>query len=98
LSSLSAAKWGEPDETQCRLGRWFYAGEGKAEYSRLPSYRKMEVTHPAVHDQAPRAVDCFRNNDFAGALEALTRMEEANLTVMAGMERVLATGTERVGG
>jgi hypothetical protein len=99
LLGLSDLQPGDlPDETQCRLGRWYYVGEGKAEYSRLPGYREMEVPHRAVHDQARRAVECFHNNDFSGALDALTRMEEANLTVMAGMERVLATGTERVGG
>ena len=57
----------------------------------------MEVPHRAVHDQHRRAVERYRGNDFAGALEALTRMEEANLTVMAGMERILTAGTERGG-
>ena len=86
-----------PDETECRLGRWYYVGEGKTEYSRLPGFREMEVPHRAVHDQARRAVERYRSNDFAGALEALSRMEEANLTVMAGMERILTAGTERGG-
>ncbi|HJW24960.1 MAG TPA: methyl-accepting chemotaxis protein [Rhodocyclaceae bacterium] len=84
-----------PDETQCRLGRWYYEGEGKAEFSRLPGYREMEAPHQAVHDYARRAVERYRAGDAAGALEALTRMEEANLTVMAGMDRILASGTGR---
>jgi hypothetical protein len=79
-----------PDETQCRLGRWYYEGEGKAAFSRLPGYREMEAPHKAVHDYARRAVERYRSRDFAGALAALTRMEEANLAVMAGMERVQA--------
>ncbi|HJV07723.1 MAG TPA: CZB domain-containing protein [Chromobacteriaceae bacterium] len=86
-----------PDETQCRLGRWYYVGEGKTEFSRLPGFREMEAPHRAVHDQARRAVGCYRNHDLPGALEALTRMEEANLTVIAGMERILAASTERSG-
>jgi methyl-accepting chemotaxis protein len=84
-----------PDETQCLLGRWYYEGEGKAEFSRLPGYRDMEAPHKAVHDHARRAVARYRGGDFAGALEALTRMEEANLTVMVGMERILAQGPGR---
>ena len=84
-----------PDETQCRLGRWYYEGEGKTEFSRLPGYREMEAPHKAVHDHARRAVERYRSGDFTGALEALTRMEEANLTVMAGMERILAQGPGR---
>lgn len=85
-----------PDETQCRLGRWYYEGEGRAAFSRLPGYREMEAPHKAVHDHARLAVERYRNGDFGGALDALTRMENANLTVMAGMERILAQGSERL--
>ncbi|PKO33194.1 MAG: chemotaxis protein [Betaproteobacteria bacterium HGW-Betaproteobacteria-7] len=93
LSDLKAADL--PDETQCRLGRWYYEGEGRAEFSRLPGYREMEAPHKAVHDQARQAVSCYRAGDIPGALAALTRMEEANLTVMDGMERMLARGAGR---
>ena len=86
-----------PDETACRLGQWYYVGEGKAEFSRLPGYREMEAPHRAVHDHARRAVERYRAEDFSGALDALTRMEESNLTVMSGMERILMAGTERGG-
>ena len=84
-----------PDETHCRLGRWYYEGEGRAEFSRLPGYREMEGPHKAVHDHARRAVERYLAGDFAGALESLTRMEEANLTVMDGMQRMLAAGAVR---
>ena len=97
LLGLSDLKPGDlPDETACRLGRWYYEGEGRAEFSRLSGYREMEAPHKAVHDQARQAVERYRNGDFAGALGALSRMEEANLTVMAGMERILAQGPGRM--
>jgi hypothetical protein len=94
LSDLSPNEL--PDETQCRLGRWYYEGEGRAEFSRLPGYREMEAPHKAVHDHARRAVERYQSGDFPGALVALTRMEEANLTVMGGMERILTSGKERL--
>ena len=81
-----------PDETECRLGRWYYEGEGRTAFARLPGYRDMEAPHKAVHDQARQAVASYRNGDLAGALAALGRMENANLTVMAGMERILQHG------
>jgi methyl-accepting chemotaxis protein len=81
-----------PDETQCRLGRWYYEGEGRTEFSRLPGYREMESPHKAVHDHARQAVARYRSGDLAGALESLSLMEEANLTVMAGMARILGAG------
>ncbi len=90
LSDLDAGAL--PDETQCRLGRWYYEGEGKESYSRLPGYREMETPHKAVHDHARQAVARYRQGDFRGALDALTRMEEANLAVMDGMKRILAAG------
>ncbi|QDX82935.1 chemotaxis protein [Denitratisoma sp. DHT3] len=84
-----------PDETSCRLGRWYYEGEGKAEFSRLPGYREMETPHKAVHDHARRAVERYRAHDFAAALDALARMEAANLAVMEGMQHILASGAVR---
>jgi methyl-accepting chemotaxis protein len=81
-----------PDETECRLGRWYYEGDGKAGFSRLPGYREMESPHKAVHDHARQAVARYRRGDPAGALQALTRMEEANLAVMRGMQQILAGG------
>jgi hypothetical protein len=85
-----------PDETQCRLGRWYYEGEGRAEFSRLPGFREMEAPHKAVHDYARKAVERYRAGDVPGALEALTRMEDANLTVMGGMEKILANGKRKL--
>jgi len=97
LLGLSNLKPGDlPDETECRLGQWYYEGEGRAEFSRLQGYREMEAPHKAVHDQARQAVERYRSGDFVGALAALTRMEEANLTVMAGMERILTQGPGRM--
>ncbi len=78
-----------PDETQCRLGRWYYEGEGKAHFARLPGYAEMETPHKAVHDHARRAVERFYARDADGALAALMAMEQSNLTVMAGMKRML---------
>ncbi|HUX62430.1 methyl-accepting chemotaxis protein [Sulfuricella sp.] len=78
-----------PDYTACRLGQWYYDGEGKAYFSRLPSYRKMEEPHKAVHINAKKAVELYYAGDYAGALDALAAMEKANLTVMAGMGQML---------
>ncbi|HEY6896530.1 MAG TPA: methyl-accepting chemotaxis protein [Rhodocyclaceae bacterium] len=78
-----------PNYTACRLGQWYYDGEGKQKFSRLPGYREMEGPHKAVHLNAQKAVQCFYAKDYRGALAALAAMESANLTVMAGMEQML---------
>ena len=78
-----------PDASDCRLGQWYYDGEGREYFASLPGYRQMEIPHQAVHDNAREAVTCYYAGDFTGALKALTAMEQANLTVMAGMEQIL---------
>ncbi len=36
----------------CRLGKWYYQGDGKARFGMVPSYRSMEEPHRMVHDSA----------------------------------------------
>jgi len=78
-----------PDDTQCRLGKWYYDGEGKALYARLPGYAALEKPHRAVHEHARRAVALYYAGEADAALAALAAMESANLTVMSGMARML---------
>jgi methyl-accepting chemotaxis protein len=78
-----------PGETQCILGRWYYEGEGHAEFSRMPGYREMETPHRLVHEMARRAIECHYAGDHAGALSALVQMEDANQSVMQGLSRML---------
>ena len=87
LSNLTAEQL--PDYTECRLGQWYYTGEGKASFSKSSGYRDMETPHQAVHDNARKAVTRYHNGDYDGALSALSAMEQANITVMQGMSHFL---------
>jgi methyl-accepting chemotaxis protein len=40
----------------CRLGTWYYEGEGKAQFSNVPSYARMESPHASVHASIQEAV------------------------------------------
>lgn len=80
-----------PDETQCRLGKWYYSDEAKANFSRLPGYREIEEPHRAVHTQARLAVALYHEGRIDEALVALQAMEAANLTVMTGVGLILAS-------
>jgi methyl-accepting chemotaxis protein len=77
-----------PDDTQCRLGQWYY-GEGQTLYAGLPGYAALESPHRAVHERARYAVARYYQGDFPAALAALQDMEKANLAVMDGMTRIL---------
>jgi hypothetical protein len=38
--------------TECRLGKWYSSGIGKENFSKMPSYAKLETPHAIVHEQA----------------------------------------------
>ncbi|HWU84041.1 MAG TPA: methyl-accepting chemotaxis protein [Rhodocyclaceae bacterium] len=74
-----------PDETQCRLGQWYYQGEGQQAYARSQRFRDLEKPHREVHEYASLAVDRYHAGNYAAALQALAAMEQANLFVMEEM-------------
>ena len=78
-----------PDETECRLGRWYYDAEVKARFARLPGYSALESPHRAVHQRARQALELHYAGRTEESLQALAAMEEANQTVMAGMGPML---------
>lgn len=78
-----------PDETECLLGQWYYDGDGKARFAKLPGYDGLEKPHQAVHAFAKKAVSLYYSGDFHAALSALAAMEDANRTVMHGISSML---------
>ncbi|MGA8862859.1 MAG: methyl-accepting chemotaxis protein [Gallionella sp.] len=82
--------------TACRLGKWYYEGDGKAHFSHLPGYREIETPHQRVHDAAINALRAKAGNNTAQMLEKISAMETESLAVLAGLER-LAAGKD-VGG
>ncbi|RME58415.1 chemotaxis protein [Candidatus Parcubacteria bacterium] len=79
------------DHTQCRLGQWYYQGEGRSCFSRLPGYDRLEAPHQAVHHNGVAALRCYREGDVQGCLAALQGMEEASMEVLARLEEMAAS-------
>ena len=44
------------DHRNCRMGKWYYEGQGAEVFSRLPSYARMEDPHARVHGQIQEAM------------------------------------------
>ncbi|SFP69980.1 Chemoreceptor zinc-binding domain-containing protein [Pseudomonas borbori] len=84
-----------PDEKHCRLGQWYYDGEGRERFAGLPGYAELETPHRAVHVHARQAVTLYYEGRLEPALAELQAMENANLTVMAGMSRMLGKAVGR---
>ena len=76
--------------TDCRLGQWYYAGEGKTCYAGLPGYRQIEQPHRVVHASGVAAVEHYRAGRWEAGIAALQQMEEASMQVLHELERMAA--------
>jgi len=78
--------------TACRLGKWYYEGDGKDCFSRLPEYKEIESPHKDVHAQGRLAVDCYYAGDFGNAVSHLGEMERASGMVLQHLEMLAQQG------
>jgi hypothetical protein len=72
-----------PSHTQCRLGKWYYEGEGKSMYSKLPGYAQIEQPHRAVHVHGVSAIESFCKGEHDMAVKQLSEMERASMQLLA---------------
>ncbi len=78
--------------TQCRLGKWYYEGEGRECFSKLSGYSDIESPHIQVHDFAQNALVAFEQGQSDQVVAFVEKMENASLNVIAGLERMAQTG------
>ncbi|MFA7270986.1 MAG: methyl-accepting chemotaxis protein [Sterolibacterium sp.] len=76
----------------CRLGKWYYDGEGKECFSRLDGYREMEGPHTEVHKHGREAVAHCHSGNYSRGIELIGAMEQASSNVLACLERMAAQG------
>jgi len=82
------------DHTHCRLGKWYYEGEGRECYSKLVGYREMEAPHAQVHRAGKEALAALRSGDVLAGTDAVARMEAASLDVVKSLEALAVYGEE----
>lgn len=76
--------------TECRLGKWYYEGEGHRSFSRLPGYRELEAPHAAVHKAGDEVLSRLRQGDVTAALVALMQMEQRSAEVLQCLDTMAA--------
>jgi hypothetical protein len=77
---------------ECRLGKWYYHGDGQACFSELQPYRAIEPPHVEVHAHGRMAVEAFRAGDWDTALSATEKMETASRKVLQELEKLAQAG------
>ncbi len=83
--------------TGCRLGKWYYEGDGKSCFSRLPGYQSIESPHVAVHQHGVSAVRHFHAGNLRAGLTELGKMEAASALVLHNLEIMADSGQKDPG-
>lgn len=81
--------------TACRLGKWYYEGDGKGCFSKLPSYKDVESPHKDVHAYGKAAIANFMNGNLDEALTEVTKMEQASSHVLRHLENMALQGEDQ---
>ncbi|HEX8979415.1 MAG TPA: methyl-accepting chemotaxis protein [Parasulfuritortus sp.] len=80
--------------THCRLGKWYYEGDGKECFSKLPGYADIERPHIDVHQHGMEALQHYRAGNVQAGLAALAKMETASVLVLRNLETMAASGDQ----
>ena len=80
--------------TACRLGKWYYDGDGRDCFASLPGYPEVESPHKAVHDHGVAAIGHFAAGEYARGVGEIHRMEQASFQVLAQLERLAVSGSD----
>ncbi len=81
--------------THCRLGKWYYEGEGRKSYSGLNGFREIEGPHEDVHNAAQEAVRQQSAGDHGMVFVAVRRMESSSMKVLQSLD-ILEKSAERL--
>ncbi|MEN9479819.1 MAG: hypothetical protein RLZZ298_1214 [Pseudomonadota bacterium] len=78
--------------TACRLGKWYYEGEGRECFSQLAGYREIEAPHVEVHQRGISSLEAKIRGDLPGMLRDVEAMEKASLRVIENLQRMADSG------
>jgi len=85
------------DHHQCRLGKWYFEGEGKQYFSHLNSYNALNTPHEAVHSNGLSALQLHEDGDKQGTILALQKMEDASLEVQGLLDKMIHEMIDNIG-
>lgn len=78
------------DHTQCRLGKWFYEGEGKSLFADFIDYKQLEKPHREVHEAGKNALHAKVQNESIKMVDYLNQMELASHAVFKHLNGIEA--------
>jgi hypothetical protein len=76
---------------QCRLGKWYYEGEGRECYSKLSGYAEMDAPHRRFHEGGLAALRAFTECNMESCFVHVGEMEAESKSVLSCLERIAAS-------
>ena len=76
----------------CRLGKWYYEGEGKECFAKLDGYAAVANPHQSFHVNGKEAVSAYRAGDFVRGMDMVAKMEADSMQVLESLERIAVAG------
>ncbi len=83
------------DSHNCRLGKWYFEGLGKENFSQTSAYAKLSSPHNNVHQFTAAALDYSHQNwqenttILNNIVEAMQKSEQASLEVMQFIDQMI---------
>ena len=79
------------DHHNCRLGKWYYEGDGKENFSKTKHYAKLEAPHATVHNGTHRVFDLMVQEkiDTKALVGAFEEMERGSDDVFSILDEIL---------
>lgn len=74
--------------TECRLGKWYYQGEGK-KFANIDAFRRLEEPHKLVHECGRSALKANREDNPEGVTDYIDKMEQASVDVIKYVDILL---------
>ena len=70
------------DHHNCRLGQWYFTGEGSEKYANYNPFQKLDAPHAQVHNSGLSALKAMQAGNMAQAVQDLSAMESASVEVV----------------
>lgn len=80
------------DHEHCRLGQWYYNGEGADCYRKLDGYADLEAPHQEVHELAKRILSLKSLGDYDQAWALIPDLESSSRRVTEALNRIADSG------
>lgn len=77
--------------TECRLGRWYFEGQGADLFALQPGFRELDGPHKRVHESGKAALHARQQGNIKEMVEQLKTMESASMQVVHCIDRLLGS-------